>query len=123
MPRMPDHPCAHPGCPRLVRHGEKYCEAHRALHPGEVRSATTRGYNGEWRKARTAFLHAHPFCAECMKRGVFTKATVVDHITPHRGDYNLFWDRSNWQSLCKGCHDVKTGKEDRYVVYQYQQQG
>ena len=34
---------------------------------------------------------------------------VIDHIIPHRGDPILFWDRSNWQPLCKDCHDHKTG--------------
>jgi 5-methylcytosine-specific restriction protein A len=40
-------------------------------------------------------------------------ATVVDHIIPHQGDMTLFWDAdSNWQSLCKTCHDRKTATED-----------
>ncbi|MGI6721758.1 MAG: HNH endonuclease [Anaerovoracaceae bacterium] len=34
-------------------------------------------------------------------------------MVPHRGDQKLFWDRSNWQSLCKSCHDSKTMTEDR----------
>jgi len=38
-------------------------------------------------------------------RAEVVAATVVDHITPHRGDMTLFWDKSNWQSLCKRCHD------------------
>ncbi|WP_223866012.1 HNH endonuclease [Salipiger aestuarii] len=32
-------------------------------------------------------------------------ATVVDHIQPHKGDKALFWDRNNWQPICKHCHD------------------
>lgn len=24
----------------------------------------------------------------------------------------LFWDPSNWQPLCAGCHSTKTAKED-----------
>lgn len=39
-------------------------------------------------------------------------AEVVDHIVPHKGDLSLFWSRSNWQSLCKRCHDIKTAMED-----------
>lgn len=27
----------------------------------------------------------------------FPEATVVDHITPHRGDKKLFWDEGNLQ--------------------------
>ena len=33
-------------------------------------------------------------------------ATVVDHIMPHKGDNTLFWDRDNWQSLCKRFHNI-----------------
>ena len=29
---------------------------------------------------------------------------ALDHIIPHRGDRKLFWDRDNWQALCKSCH-------------------
>ena len=51
--------------------------------------------------------------------GRLVKATVVDHVTPHRGDKKLFWDESNWQALCKRCHDKKTMTEDRYKEYKY----
>ena len=47
------------------------------------------------------------------------KATVVDHIVPHRGDPKLFWDTDNWQALCKQCHDHKTMTEDRYQEFRY----
>jgi predicted kinase len=43
---------------------------------------------------------------------VITAGEVVDHIIPHKGDYELFWDEGNWQTLCKRCHDVKTATED-----------
>lgn len=72
--------------------------------------ADARGYDARWRRARKAFLQKHPLCAECMKEGKATPATVVDHIVPHRGDPGLFWDIKNWQPLCKGCHDRKTGR-------------
>ena len=71
--------------------------------------AAERGYDGRWRKARIAFLQRNPLCVECMRKGVLTPATVVDHIIPHRGDKDLFWNEENWQPLCKSCHDRKTG--------------
>lgn len=37
--------------------------------------------------------------------GELVPATVVDHITPHKGDSDLFWQASNHQALCKHCHD------------------
>ena len=119
MPKRPDIPCKHPGCPRLVPYGSKYCEEHKSLHPEEVRSAASRGYNSRWRKARKIFLEAHPLCERCKAEGRYVKATVVDHIIPHKGDRDLFWDRDNWQALCKKCHARKTMTEDRYGEYGY----
>lgn len=66
-------------------------------------NAGERGYNHRWRVARVAFLREHPFCVHCLP--LYVAATVVDHIVPHRGDQQLFWDKSNWQPLCKVCHD------------------
>lgn len=68
--------------------------------------------NKRYQRARKIFMIRHPFCAVCGK-----PAEHLDHIIPHKGDYNLFWDRSNWQSLCASCHSKKTiremnGKED-----------
>jgi len=68
-------------------------------------SAVKRGYNSRWQKARATYLRSHPFCTECEKQGRTVPATVVDHIEPHRGDQELFWDKDNWQPLCKRCHD------------------
>lgn len=72
-------------------------------------TAAERGYDSKWRDARSRFLRKHPLCAGCMKAGKLMPATVVDHIIPHRGDQVLFWNKENWQPLCKDCHDRKTG--------------
>lgn len=60
-----------------------------------------------WRKARAAFLVAHPLCAMCARVGRDTAANTVDHIRPHGGDPVLFYDRENLQSLCAPCHGIK----------------
>lgn len=78
-------------------------------------SAHKRGYGTRWRKAREAYLHRNPLCVMCLEEGMTTQAEVVDHIIPHKGDTNLFWDIGNWQSLCKAHHDkakqmMETGK-------------
>lgn len=75
-------------------------------------SASERGYGARWQKARNTFLarRENECCAIHMKRGERVPATVVDHRTPHRGDQRLFWDTSNWQALCKTCHDEKTAR-------------
>lgn len=76
--------------------------------------AVTALYGAAWRKARAIYLRNHPLCMcdACRSAGLVVPATVVDHITPHRGDVRLFWDRENWQSLSKPCHDRKTARED-----------
>lgn len=63
-------------------------------------------YNtAEWKRLRRNQLQAMPFCALCFQLEIRSPATVVDHITPHRGDKALFFDTENLQSLCKICHD------------------
>lgn len=120
MPYRPSVPCKHPMCPKLVASGcGKYCEEHAALHKDDRENASKRGYGSKWQKARKHYLMRHPFCTECEKAGKLTEATVVDHIIPHRGDQKLFWDESNWQPLCKSCHDKKTWNEDRNPTYRF----
>ena len=119
MPYRPKTPCRHPGCPELVEPGRLYCEKHLPLHPEVIRPAAKRGYNRRWQKARKSYLEAHPLCVQCAKQGKYVRATVVDHIIPHRGDQKLFWDQNNWQPLCKSCHDKKTLTEDINPTYTY----
>lgn len=70
-------------------------------------------YDHCWRKARAAWLAEHPLCEDCQRRGIVAAASVVDHIKPHRGDLALFWDRANWQALCKPCHDGHKQRAER----------
>lgn len=69
-------------------------------------------YNARWQKARATWLRGHTLCAECQRLGRVTAATVVDHVVPWRGGTAEFWDTSNWQPLCKRCHDRKTSTRD-----------
>ncbi len=80
---------------------------------GTKTSAAARGYGHKWRKAREQHLDAHPFCERCERQGRLRAATVVNHRKAHRGDQQLFWDRTNWESLCKPCHDGPTQAEER----------
>lgn len=65
-------------------------------------------YGHKWRKARSVYLAQHPMC---MAPGCDQPANEVDHIKRHKGDLRAFWDSSNWQALCKGCHSEKTMRE------------
>lgn len=108
-------PCGYPGCSALVQ-GGGYCPGHRRRTWREQDqrrpTATQRGYDHRWRKARDAFLAQRLWCVECERSGRLTPATVVDHIIPHKGDKTLFWDMKNWQALCSRCHNRKTATED-----------
>ena len=75
-------------------------------------SASKRGYDRRWRKARETFLARHPLCARCEAQGRITEATVVDHIVPHKGDRALFWDTNNWQPLCDAHHGSAKQREE-----------
>lgn len=77
-------------------------------------SASARGYGRSWQKASKAYLDAHPLCAECDRQGDLVSATCVDHVIPHKGNMVLFWDSSNWQSLCAHHHSVKTAQDGAF---------
>ena len=113
------HPCAVNNCPELVPVGRRYCEKHMGRQREDRPGASGRGYGFKWQKASRRFLEEHPLCVRCMERGVYTKAEVVDHIVPHRGDMKLFWDRSNWRALCHRHHSEKTAREDSHPAYRF----
>ena len=112
MAQKPLRPCRHPGCAALTREG--YCPKHKPRAAPRRASAEWHGWYSlaVWTDdLRPGQLLREPWCRACAKRGVRTRATVVDHVTPHRGDWALFTDRGNLQSLCKHCHDQKTALE------------
>ena len=106
----PGQPCAQSGCPNL-----QPCD----LHAVEQKARHSRFYVGQqgvnygtrWKKLRALFLQKHPVCVDCQAEGLTKLATEVDHEIPHRGDYALFWDESNWRPRCKPHHSAKTAKE------------
>ena len=111
MATKPLRPCRHPGCPELTREG--WCPKHK---PKTQRRASA-AYHGWYSlpiwtdDLRQAQLLREPFCRECARQGFRTWATVADHIRPFRGNWALFIDPRNHQSLCKHCHDQKTARE------------
>ena len=111
MASKPLRPCKHPGCPELTREG--WCARHKPTH----RRRASAEYHGWYLlpiwtdDLRPGQLLREPFCRECVRRGIRTTATVVDHIRPFRGDWALFVDKTNHQSLCKSCHDRKPARE------------
>lgn len=86
-------------------------------------SSSSRGYDRRWEKARLIFIAANPLCGRCAAAGRVERTTVVDHIIPHKGDQELFWDKSNWQGLCETCHNRKTINENRMSISRITKKG
>lgn len=111
MPIRAPRICA---CGRVVASGVKCaCQIKRdverkAAFDRTRPSASARGYDSKWREARAGFLAKHPHCVRCG-----APATIVNHRIPHKGDMKAFWDRSNWEPMCKPCHDGPTQSQER----------
>lgn len=116
MAVRPLRPCLHPGCTALVRGG--YCGKHRPSDASR-RSEKSQGYRrwyslSVWKDdLRPKQLVREPWCQACARRGLRVRATDVDHIQPHDGDWSKFVDPANLQSLCHACHSAKTIRESR----------
>ena len=87
-------------------------KTHRPLSAPSPAKKWHKLYGRRWQKASKQFLTLNPLCVSCQGEGVIEAAAVVDHVEPHRGDLEKFWTESNWQALCKRCHDSKTASED-----------
>lgn len=106
---MSPHPCRYPGCGTLIRGPRSHCTKHlseeRKRDDERRPSPAKRGYGPGHRKRRAAFLEEHPFCMAPRGNGKRCGApsTIMDHVVPlSRGGAD---DESNWQALCKTCHD------------------
>ena len=92
------------------------CDECRARHKGWSMwqsykgSSKSRGYGYAWNKLRLKALERdRHLCQMCLKRGVYTTATDVDHIIPlAQGGSDAM---ENLQSLCHECHKQKTCQE------------
>jgi 5-methylcytosine-specific restriction enzyme A len=79
-------------------------------------NASGRGYDASWKAAAAKFKRTHPFCLGCeaLNRRVATE--VVDHVVPHKGDAEVFWNASAWQPACRWHHAVVKQKLERLFL-------
>lgn len=98
--------CLEPGCPRLVTHGR--CTLH-----AKDNVAVRRWYRTvRWRRLREQVLSEAMYtCARCGHTQINLQ---VDHVQPHGGHMECFWNRANLQALCPSCHTAKTMRESRW---------
>lgn len=112
MPPAPKRFCLQPGCPNWAEHRGR-CAGHQVADRSDQARQWHRLYDAEWRRYRRQYLLEHRTCMDPFgEHGLLVIASVVDHVIPHRGDRELFWDSANHQALCRLCHDRKTAAED-----------
>lgn len=112
--------CKYPLCPKISAPGhggycidhKEYKQADRKQYDSTRGTSTERGYSARWVRTSKMFLRSHPLCIACLENDVVCAAECVDHRIPHRGNYELFWDESNWQALCLRHHNAKSAKGD-----------
>lgn len=107
--------CKKSGCGRTCEENKQYCYVHKELE-GKAKVFTRRGKSSEWhylystarwKRLSKDFLQQYPNCFVCGK-----PATITDHITPHRGNAELFFNEDNLQPMCWSCHSRKTFREN-----------
>lgn len=69
-------------------------------------SARERGYSAQWDRVAKVEKALHPLCLGCLAIGLTTPTAVIDHIEPHKGDLEKFWNPANRQPACSWHHDV-----------------
>ncbi|MBT9370287.1 hypothetical protein [Rhizobium sp. CSW-27] len=84
-----------------------------------------------WQRERADFLNEpeNQLCRRCMAAGLLNAGQlrkdgtpqtdprrmhlVVHHTVRHRGNPEIFWDRSKWEALCPDHHDIDAQAEER----------
>lgn len=67
-------------------------------------------YGNNWRRLRNAYARQHPYCEECLKRGIKTPVEEIHHKVPLIEGGENEWD--NLESLCASCHDKAHGRKE-----------
>jgi 5-methylcytosine-specific restriction protein A len=63
---------------------------------------------------RLARLAREPLCRDCKAKGIYTRSTVPDHITPLA--LGGTEDDSNIRCLCGPCHDRRTAEQFKRII-------
>jgi 5-methylcytosine-specific restriction enzyme A len=80
-------------------------------------STTGKAYKtNRWKKCSERFRREYPLCNRCKTQGNIKESEVVDHIVRTNAG-GAMWDKRNWQTLCRGCHDWKTKAEKNGLQY------
>jgi len=75
-------------------------------------------YSRRWKALRKAVWVRDLYTCQktgtlCIARYPAGNSPVADHIIPHRGDPDLFWDINNVQTVSKEYHDSEKQRQER----------
>jgi len=112
MPMAPPRACSTRGCPRYAAYRGKCIECARGHAHARATGPEQRFYGTTaWRALAARVRREDVLCAECLREGVHTFATQVDHVIPVVDAPALALVRENLVSLCTSCHSRKTMTE------------
>lgn len=66
----------------------------------------------EWKAVRRAQLERQPLCERCLRQSKRVKASVVNHVGRHGGNWQRFIN-GPFESTCKPCHDSAIQREEK----------
>lgn len=82
------------------------------------RRSVTWNKTARWQKLRLRILERDKWV--CQATGILLvgvhpapNSPVVDHIEPHRGDPDLFWDEDNLRAVSKEWHDREKQSQEK----------
>jgi len=90
--------------------GAPRSEAERSRYRDRTRSWRRWYKTARWQKLRLKILARDGYVCQATGTALIgaypaANSPVVDHIRPHRGDPDLFWDEDNLQAVSKDYHD------------------
>ena len=65
---------------------------------------------------RSTYMRNHPGCEICDRTGITMPSEELDHIIPLAERPDLAIVESNWQALCRSCHEEKTATESNQAI-------
>ena len=71
-------------------------------------------HTSRWTKESREFKKSNPLCVLCKQQGKIKASEVTDHVIPFPVHPD-FWDKRNWQALCRDCNRDK-GNKDKQIL-------
>ena len=110
MPKLP--PTHRPKGYKGRQQSNKDYDASRTGTPERLLYAKRR-----WRdKVRPVILARDPLCVRCLAEGRSTPSDTVNHIIPHKGNPELFWDMDNLEGVCASHHSRDIQREEQSLT-------